>query len=251
MSGELSGKVAIVTGAAMGNGKAIGLGLVEAGADLVVADVDAGAAKETVDAAVGLGRRATVVSVDVSRRVDVERMTAHALAEFGQIDILVNNAGVTSRWDILELPETEWDRVLAINLKGVFLCTQAVARVMVDSGRGGKIINISSTAAKRGVPDGVHYSASKGGVEQLTRATARALASRGVYVNAIAPGVMDTPLLQPFLADPERREHYARSIPLGRIGHPRDLVGAAVFLASDASDFVTGTVVRVDGGALA
>src|SRR5262249_7625322 len=163
-------------------------------------------------------------AVDVSHKADVERMTAQVLAEFGHIDILVNNAGVTSRWDFLELPEAEWDRVLGINLKGVFLCTQSVARAMVESGRGGKIINISSTAARRGVADGAHYSASKSGVEQLTRAAARALASRRVYVNAIAPGVMETPLLQPFLADPERREHYARSIPLGRIGQPRDLV---------------------------
>jgi NAD(P)-dependent dehydrogenase (short-subunit alcohol dehydrogenase family) len=235
----------------MGNGRAIALGLAAEGADLVVADIDLEQAEATCQAARALGRRALAVRVDVTRKAEVESMVSQLIETLGRLDILVNNAGVTSRYDLLELPEAEWDRVLGINLKGVFLCTQAAARAMVQAGRGGKIINISSTAASRGVAYSAHYSASKGGVELFTQAAARALAARGVYVNAIAPGVMETPLLRPFLAEPGKREEYERSIPLGRIGQPADLVGAAVFLASPASDFVTGTVVHVDGGSLA
>lgn len=247
---QLEGKVAIVTGAAMGNGRAIGLGLAAEGADLVVADVDLERADATCEEARALGRRALAIKVDVARRQDTDAMVAQTVHTLGRLDILVNNAGVTSIHDFLDLDEREWDRIMAINLKGVFLCTQSAAREMVQRG-GGKVINISSTAASRGVPYSVHYSASKGGVELFTKSAARALAARGVYVNCIAPGVMETPLLQPFLAQPGKREQYEKAIPLGRVGQPTDLVGAAVFLASAASDFVTGIVLPVDGGSLA
>ena len=247
----LEDKVAIVTGAAMGNGKAIALGLAEAGANLVVADIDLELAKKTCQEIEALGRQALAVQVDISKKDQVENLVQQAIDEFGRIDILVNNAGVTSRYDLLELPEEEWDRVLNINLKGVFLCTQAVARTMVDLGVKGKIINISSVAASRGVSDGAHYSASKAGVELFTQAAARNLASCGVYVNCIAPGVIETPLLEQFITDPERRERWIKSSPMGRIGQPQDLVGAVIFLAGPASDFITGIVLTVDGGASA
>lgn len=247
----LTHKVAIVTGAAMGNGAAIAVGLAQAGADLVVADIDPVAAEESCQTIRQLGRRVLAVQVDVASPAAVAGMVEQTLAEFGRIDILVNNAGVTSRYDLLDLPEAEWDRVLDINLKGVFLCTQAVARVMVSQGSSGKIINISSVGAERGIPYSAHYSASKAGVELFTRSAAKALAGRGVYVNAIAPGVMETPLLQPFLAEPGRHQQYIDAVPLGRIGQPQDLVGAVVFLAGPGSDFVTGVVLRVDGGAAA
>lgn len=247
----LNDKTAIVTGAAMGNGKAIALGLAKAGANLVVADIELDLAKRTCQEIETLDRRALAVQVDISKKNQVESLVQQAVDEFGRIDILVNNAGVTSRYDLLELPEDEWDRVMNINLKGVFLCTQAVAREMVRLGIKGKIINISSVAASRGVPDGAHYSASKAGVELFTQAAARTLANRGVYVNAIAPGVMETPMLEQFMTDPERRERWIKSSPLGRIGQPQDLVGAVIFLAGPTSDFVTGIVLTVDGGASA
>lgn len=247
----LKDKAAIVTGAAMGNGKAIALGLAKAGADLVVADIDLDLAKKTCQEIETLGRRALAVHTDISKKSQVEKLVQEAMGKFGHIDILVNNAGVTSRYDLLELPEEEWDRVMNINLKGVFLCTQAVAREMIRLGIKGKIINISSVGASRGIPYSAHYSASKAGVELFTQSAARALADRSVYVNAIAPGVMETPMLEPFLAEPGRRERYIESSPIGRIGQPQDLVGAVSFLAGPASDFVTGIVLRVDGGALA
>jgi NAD(P)-dependent dehydrogenase (short-subunit alcohol dehydrogenase family) len=252
MTLPLASRVAIVTGAAMGNGRGIALGLAAAGADIVIADLDTQTAEHVTGAEVrALGRRALALSTDVSSSASVDAMVAAALATFDRIDVLVNNAGVTGVFDLLELPEAEWDRVLDINLKGVFLCTQSVARAMVDAGRGGRIINISSTAGTRGVPYSAHYSASKGGVELFTRAAARALAPYRIHVNAVAPGVMETPLLQPFLDQPGQRERYTQAIPLGRIGQPSDLAGAAVYLASPASDFVTGTVLHVDGGSLA
>jgi NAD(P)-dependent dehydrogenase (short-subunit alcohol dehydrogenase family) len=244
--------VAIVTGAAMGNGRGIALGLAAAGADIVVADLDTQTAEQVTAAEVrALGRRAHVVSANVASKASVDAMVAAVLETFGQIDVLVNNAGVTGQFDLLELPEAEWDRVLGINLKGVFLCTQSVARAMVAAGRGGRIINISSTAATRGVAYGAHYSASKGGVELFTCAAGRALAPHRIHVNAIAPGVMERPLLQPFLDRPGQRERYEQAIPLGRIGQSADLAGAAVYLSSAASDFVNGTTLHVDGGSLA
>ena len=241
-------KIAIITGGSMGNGRAIALGLAKEGADIVVADINLPLAESTCAEARAIGRRALAVQTDVSKKTDVDAMLARTLDEFGHVDILVNNAGVTSRQDFFELDENEWDRVLNINLKGVFLCTQAAARAMIDSGIRGKIINISSVAAKRGVPYSVHYSASKAGVELFTQSTAKALARQGVYVNAIAPGVMETGMLKPFLEEPGRLEQYLEASPFGRIGHPEDLVGAVIFLASEASDFVTGIVIRVDGG---
>jgi NAD(P)-dependent dehydrogenase (short-subunit alcohol dehydrogenase family) len=244
-------KVAIVTGAAMGNGRAIALGLASGGANLVVADIDLNLAEDTCREARTLGRRALAVRTNVAKKADVDEMVRQTLDEFGRVDILVNNAGVTSRHDLLDLPEEEWDRILDVNLKGVFLCTQAVARAMVDLEIKGKIINISSVGATRGIPYSAHYSASKAGVELFTQSAARALANRGVYVNAIAPGVIETPMLQPFLAEPGRLERYVEAVPLERIGQPQDLVGTVIFLAGSASDFVTGIVLRVDGGALA
>jgi NAD(P)-dependent dehydrogenase (short-subunit alcohol dehydrogenase family) len=245
----LQGKVAIVTGAAVGNGRAIALGLARAGADVVVADVDMERATITRDDISAVGRQALAIRLDVSQKSQVEAAVQQTVDTLGRVDILVNNAGVTARYDILELSEAEWDRVMAINLKGVFLCTQAVARAMVDAGIRGKIINISSVAARRGVPYSAHYSASKAGVELFSQAAARALAGRGVYINCVAPGVIDTPLMKPWLDDPEQRLRYQEAVPLGRIGQPDDLVGAVLFLAGPGSDFVTGTVIRVDGGA--
>jgi glucose 1-dehydrogenase len=235
----------------MGNGRAIALGLARAGADIVIADVHLPIAEETCQEVQALGRRALAVGTDVSQKVEVDAMIRKTLDTFGQLHILVNNAGVTSRHDILELSEEEWDRVLNINLKGVFLCTQAAARAMIQLGIRGKIINITSVAATRGVPYSAHYSASKAGVELFSQAAAKALAPRGVYVNCIAPGVMETPLMKPHLDDPSQRKRYQDAVPLGRIGQPEDLAGAVIFLAGPDSDFITGITIRVDGGAAA
>jgi NAD(P)-dependent dehydrogenase (short-subunit alcohol dehydrogenase family) len=235
----------------MGNGRAIALGLAQAGAHIIAADINLDLARETCREVEVLGQRTLAVRTDVSNKSDVENLIQITLDHFSQIDILINNAGITSRYELLELPEEEWDRVIDVNLKGVYLCTQAVARAMVELGINGKIINISSVAASRGVPDGAHYCASKAGVELFTQAAARSLADKNIYVNAIAPGVMDTPMLAPYLADPGRHEQFLTSTPLGRIGQPQDLVGAVKFLAGPGSDFVTGSIVRVDGGLLA
>jgi NAD(P)-dependent dehydrogenase (short-subunit alcohol dehydrogenase family) len=248
---SLGGRVAIVTGAAVGNGRAIALGLAQAGAHIIAADVNLDGARETCREVELLGRRTLAARTDVSVKTDVEDLVQQSLDHLDRIDILINNAGITSQYDLLDLPEEEWDRIIEVNLKGVYLCTQTVARAMVKLGINGKIINISSVAASRGVSDGAHYCASKAGVELFTQAAARSLANKNIYVNAIAPGVMDTPMLKPYLADPGRHKQFLTSTPLGRIGQPQDLVGAVRFLAGPDSDYVTGTVLRVDGGMLA
>ena len=161
---------------------------------------------------------------------------------------MVNNAAITSQHDFLELPEVAWNHVIKTNLTGPFLCTQAVANAVIARHRKCKVINVSSIAAEHGVPQSAHYSAAKAGLEALTKASAKALASRGVHVNAIAPGMIETRMLEPFLEKPGQLDRWMQEIPLERLGQPEDLVGAVTFLAGPASDYVTGTVVLVDGG---
>ena len=245
---RLSGKVALVTGAQQGIGRAIALAMAGEGADVGVNFLDDAAAAERVAAEVRrLGRKATTVRADVGRAEDVAAMHAAVTATVGPPDVLVNNAGVFPRSQFLELTEREWDHVLGVNLKGGFLCAQAAARAMVAAGRPGAIVNISSSAV-RGDPRGVHYSASKAGVIGLARAMALALAPHRIRVNAIAPGLTDTQ--QPRYGNTEEQiAARALEIPLGRMAQPEEIARVAVFLASDEASAITGAVLHANGGA--
>jgi NAD(P)-dependent dehydrogenase (short-subunit alcohol dehydrogenase family) len=244
---RLEGKVALVTGAQQGIGRAIAVALARDGADVGVNFLDDASAAEGVAGEIrGLGRRAITVQGDVSQAASVESMVKTVVDALGPPDVLVNNAGVFPRAAFLELPEREWDHVLGINLKGSFLCAQAVARALVAAGRPGAIVNISSSAV-RGDPRGVHYSSSKAGVVGLTRAMALALAPHRIRVNAIAPGLTDT--AQPRYGNTEEQiAERAREIPLGRIAQPEEIAKVAVFLASAESGWVTGELIHVNGG---
>jgi NAD(P)-dependent dehydrogenase (short-subunit alcohol dehydrogenase family) len=246
---RLAGKAALVTGAQQGIGRAIAVALARDGADVGVNYLDDRAAAERVVADVrDAGRRACLVPGDVSRPSDAEAMVAAVARELGAPAILVNNAGVFPRVDFLAMTEVEWDHVLDVNLKGSFLCAQAVARRMVETGRGGAIVNLASVAM-RGTPLGVHYSASKAGVMGLTRAMALALAPHRIRVNAIAPGLTDT--AQPRYGNSEAElVEMGRQIPLeGRMATPEEIARVAVFLAGEESSWITGQTIHVNGGA--
>jgi 3-oxoacyl-[acyl-carrier protein] reductase len=244
---RLSGKVALVTGAQQGIGRAIAMALARDGADVGVNFLDDAKAAEAVASEIrGLGRRAVTIQGDVSRAASVESMVKTAVDALGPPEILVNNAGVFPRASFLELAEREWDLVLGVNLKGSFLCAQAVARVLVAANRPGAIVNISSSAV-RGDPRGVHYSSSKAGVVGLTRAMALALAPHRIRVNAIAPGLTDT--AQPRYGNTEAQiAERAREIPLGRIAQPEEIARVAVFLATEEAGWITGELIHVNGG---
>jgi NAD(P)-dependent dehydrogenase (short-subunit alcohol dehydrogenase family) len=244
---RLRDKVALVTGAGRGNGRAIALGLSREGARLVIADISLDNAERTAGEVRAAGGEAAAVQVDVTRRAEVEAMVEAAYREFGRLDILVNNAGVLTRRPFLELPEEEWDQVMDVNLKGVFLCSQATARRMAESGSG-CIINISSVNAVSTTPFTVHYCASKAGVSNLTKGMALALASMNIRVNAVAPSAILTDMSKGRLDTPEGQAAVLARTPLGRIATSEDLVGPVVFLASQDADFVTGTTLVVDGG---
>lgn len=244
---RLQDKVAIVTGAASGNGRGIALRLAEEGARVVVIDVNITGAQETAAMIEALGSKAVVVRADVGRREQLEAMVATTLDRFGRVDILVNNAGVESMKPFLELPEAEWDRVMTVNLKGPFLCSQAVGRVMAQAG-GGKIVNIASICSDVALTGEAHYIASKGGLLMLTKAMALDLAQYNINVNAVGPGVIETAMTANSLNNPARVEMFLNHIPLKRIGQPRDVANAVLFLASAEADYITGTILYVDGG---
>jgi 2-deoxy-D-gluconate 3-dehydrogenase len=244
---DLSGRVAFVTGGNGGIGLGMALGLARAGADIVIAARNV----EKSDAAAGeiraVGRRCTTVACDVSRREDVKNAVAVALDAFGRLDIVVNNAGVAIRGAPESLQEDAWDRVLDINLKGTFLCAQAAHPALVAAG-GGKIINVGSEYSLFGSPVVPSYSASKGGVVQLTKSLAVAWARDNIQVNTIIPGWIRTDMTAGVIADSREYDRIVGRTPARRFGEPSELAGAAVFLASKASDFITGQCIVVDGG---
>jgi NAD(P)-dependent dehydrogenase (short-subunit alcohol dehydrogenase family) len=244
---RLAGKVALVTGAQQGIGRAMALAFARHGADVALNYLDDKTAAESVATDVRAhGRRAVLIQGDVSRAADAQAMVATTVKELGPPDALVNNAGVYPRVPFLDMRESDWDQVLDVNLKGSFLCAQAAARAMVAAGRGGAIVNLASSAI-RGAPLGVHYSASKGGVVTMTRAMALALAPHHIRVNAIAPGTTDT--AQPrYEHSEETMQEIGRAIPLGRLGQPADVADVAVFLASAAARWITGQTIHVNGG---
>jgi NAD(P)-dependent dehydrogenase (short-subunit alcohol dehydrogenase family) len=272
---DLNGKVALVTGAGgrQGIGRGIALRLAQAGADLVINDIVARAPDSDAWAGLpdvareieALGRHVVSAPADVSRADQVGAMVAEALGHFGQIDILIHNAATAAGRDrvpVVELDEAEWDRILAVNAKGTFLCCRAVARAMIARGQGGKIITMSSTSGQRGVARFAAYCASKFAVRGFTQSLALELAPYRINVNAICPGFIETErtadlaaALAPagLSADEHRRvmkERAESTIPLGRVGHAADVAGVAAFLASSESDYITGMSITVAGGSL-
>ena len=246
---RLDGKVAIVTGSGSGIGQILALGLAQTGAHTVVAELPEKreAAEETARAVREMGRRALVSELDVTDVRSIEVMVEEARSAFDGIDILVNNAGIIVRKKALDVTEEDWDRVLDTNLKGAFFASQTAAKAMVQQGRG-KIINIASVNGVIGSPERAAYTASKAGLINLTRTLAAEWAQHGINVNAIGPTYLLTPFTQALFDDEDFREDYFRRQPIQRIGRPEDLVGAAVYLASPASDLVTGHTLMVDGG---
>ena len=245
---ELTGKVAIVVGGAGGIGRALALGIAKCGADIVVASRRLDHLEPVADEIRALGRQALAVTVDVTQEQSVADMVTHILKVFPHIDILVNAAGLAIRKPADSFPIDEWQKVMDINARGTFLCCQAVGRVMIKQ-HSGKIINLSSVRGRYGLPsDYAAYCASKGAVDTLTRTLACEWAKYNVLVNAVAPTFVETDLTRPALAAPEFAQRMKARIPLGRLAMPEDIVGPTVFLASKASDFVTGQIIYIDGG---
>jgi len=249
VSFDLTGKTAMVTGANTGLGQAIAAGLAQAGADIVA--VGRSAPTETAAMVEAAGRSLHTIPADLSSVAPIADVVAQAVAAVGAIDILVNNAGIIRRNDSLDFTEEDWDAVIDTNLKTAFFLSQAVARTWATTGRGGKIINICSMLSFQGGIRVPSYTASKSGLAGLTRLLACEWASKGINVNAIAPGYFSTNNTEALRADETRNRDILARIPAGRWGDPSDISGAAVFLASDAAAYVHGTVLAVDGGWLA
>lgn len=246
---QLTGKVAVVTGSRTGLGQGMALGLAEAGADIV--GIDIRHLEETQEGVEKRGRRFLGIEADLSKIGGIEAIIQEAVGRFGRIDILVNNAGIIRRADALEFSEKDWDEVMNINLKTVFFFAQAVARQFVKQKGGGKIINVASLLSFQGGIRVPSYTASKSGVMGITRLLANEWAKYEININAIAPGYMATDNTAPLRQDPKRSEEILQRIPAGRWGTPEDLQGVAVFLASEASRYVNGYTIAVDGGWLA
>jgi D-sorbitol dehydrogenase (acceptor) len=254
---RLENKVAIVTGGGQGIGHAISLRFASEGAAVVIADINDHASTATVDEITGNGGRAISVTVDVRDQNQVQQMVDRAVGTFGGVDVLVNNAGVGKIIPFFDTTEDDWNFIFDINCKGLLWCSQAVARQMIDQGRGGKIINLASQAGRRGEALVLAYCASKACVISMTQSMALALAPHKINVNAIAPGIVDTPfweevdrqfaaLLNMEIGEPKRT--FSGQIPLGRIEQPEDVAGAAAFLASSDADYITQQCLNVDGG---
>ncbi len=253
---DLTDRVALITGGAAGFGEAIAAGFAEYGCDVAVTDTDLDGAEKVAESIRALGRRAVALPGDVADPEQIRAMTERSVEALGTIDILVNCAGIPQHDPAESTPIETWDRVLDINLRGTFLCCQSVGRIMLQKGKGA-IINFSSIAGVVGIGRGNNaYCASKGGVNALTKQLALEWASRGIRVNAIAPCQFRTKGLQEVLEDPQfdpekLMESWLANIPIGRLGEAEDIVGPALFLASDASAMMTGTILEVDGGYLA
>ena len=253
MNTDLKGKVAIVTGARRGMGRSHALLLAEEGAKVVVSDISLEDCQKVVDEIKKMKGEAMAVKCDVAKKNEVDNMVKAAVKKWGKVDILVNNAGICQFKPFLELTEEEWDRTIDINLKGYFLCAQAAAKEMVKQ-KSGVIVNIASIAMGQtgvGFPTLTHYSASKGGIVGMTETLALELAPYNIRVNAISPGAIETPMINSLKADSKTMEGTLARIPLHRVGKPEEVSNLVLFLASDASSYMTGSTVVIDGGWLA
>jgi NAD(P)-dependent dehydrogenase (short-subunit alcohol dehydrogenase family) len=244
---DLSGKVAVVTGAGRGMGQPVALALARYGADLVISSRTISELEKVKVEIEALGCRALIHRMDVTKIPDIHAMVEAALKTFGHIDILVNNAGVNAPQWAEDVTEEAWDKVLNTNLKGLFFCAQAVGKVMIRQKKG-KIINVSSQSGVVGLLQRAAYCSSKGGVNLLTKVLAIEWAKYNINVNAIAPTFIETPFTKPMFEKEGFRDYVLGNIPLGRVGTPEDVLGAVIYLASEASNLVTGHILLIDGG---
>ncbi len=252
----LKDRVAIVTGAGQGIGRACAERLAKEGALVMVSDVNTATGAEVVAGIVAAKGKAQFTACDVSKKASVDALVAATLKAFGRIDVLVNNAGVVDDSPFLDLTEAEFDRIIGINLKGAFMMAQAAARQMVkqgpnktsSKGMSGAIVNMSSVNAWFGLPDHAAYSMSKGGIMQLTKSMAVALAGQGVRINAVGPGTIETPLIKDVVKDDAFKNKVLSRTPLGRFGQPEEIAAVVAWLASDEASYLTGTTVYADGG---
>jgi 3-oxoacyl-[acyl-carrier protein] reductase len=247
---QLAGRVAIVTGAGSprGIGRASAVRLAQDGADVVVGDLDLAGAETVAGEVRALGRRSLAVRTDVTSEADVAALVQRALQEFGRIDILVNNAGITQPKRVSDITVADWEKVLAVNLKGTFLCSRAVLPTMLHQGYG-RIVNLSSVSAKRGggVFGGAHYSAAKAGILGFAKALAREVAAQGITVNSVAPGLVATDI-RGGLEDPATQREMAKDIPARRLAKPEEVAAAIAFLASEDAAYITGEEIDINGG---
>jgi NAD(P)-dependent dehydrogenase (short-subunit alcohol dehydrogenase family) len=250
---DLKDKVAIITGARRGMGRTHAITLAKAGAKVVVSDISKEDCQKVVKEIEKNKGEAIAVKCDVTKKEEIDNMVKQAVEKWGKVDILVNNAGIAQFFPFLEMTEEDWDRTLDINLKGYFLCAQAAAKEMTKQ-KSGVIINIASVAMGQvgvGFPNIVHYCASKGGIVGMTEALAIELAPYNIRVNAISPGVIETPMIDPVKADPKAIEGILARVPMHRVGKPEEVSNLVLFLASDKSSYMTGSTVVIDGGWLA
>jgi len=247
---DLKGKVAIITGARRGMGRTHALTLAKAGAKVVVSDISLEDCEKVVEEIKKEKGEAIAVKCDVTKREEVDEMVKKTVGEFGKIDILVNNAGILQFKPFMELTEEDWNKILNVNLLGYFRCAQAAAKEMIKQ-KSGVIVNIASIAMGQvgvGFPTLAHYGASKGGIIAMTETMALELAPHNIRVNAVAPGAIDTPMTADFQQDPKTMEGTLARIPLHRMGKPEEVSNLVLFLASDASSYMTGETVVIDGG---
>jgi len=244
---HLTDRIAVVTGGGSGIGRRVAMALSEYGAKLIVADINQDAAAHVVSEIEAKRGEANAIRVDVTQPKEVQEMVDLALKSHGRIDILFNNAGISIRGPAESFSLQDWNRVIAVNLTGMFLCAQTVGRVMIKQKKG-KIINTASVSARLGHPGNLAYAAAKHGVVGMTRVMAVEWGKYGVSVNCIGPGVIKTPMTMKVFSDPEKYQELVSRVPLGRLGEPDDLVGAVIFLASEASNYVTGQTIYIEGG---
>lgn len=238
----LKNQVALVTGAGMGIGRGIALSLAKEGYSVAIADINEAALETVAKEITALGSKVLVIKCDVSNKISVDEMVTKTVTELGSLNVVVNNAGIYPFKPFIDITEADWDKVMSVNLKSVFLCSQAASKVMST---GGRIINISSIASLVGFSGLAHYCASKGGINSMTRVLALELAEKQITVNAIAPGAIETPGAS---SNEDVKKQTLMMIPLSRMGQPEDIAGAVVFLASSSASYITGQTIVVDGG---